>query len=142
MIRRCMRRTICLLLPLALLGGCAPAGGKGVDTGRFQGDAKQVAVTLSDLVDAGRKKDGARVCAQLLSKRRVDALDRGGGSCRVALDDQLNDADVFTLDVDTITVNGTTATARVRSEFNGHKQPRTLGLVREQGRWRLDSVGR
>jgi hypothetical protein len=142
MIRHRMPRPIALLLPLLLVSGCAPANSGGVDTGRFTGAEKAVATTLSDLADAGRKRDGARVCAQLLSKRIVDRLDQGTNSCRNALDDQLDAADTFDINVGAgdIKVTGATATARVRSDFNGKKVPRTLRLVLEQRRWRLDSV--
>jgi hypothetical protein len=138
-----MPRRIAPLLLLALLvGGCSAAGSSGVDTKKYNGASKAVATTLNDLADAGRKKDGGRVCSQLLSSRRVDQLDRTAGSCRSALDNQLDDADVFDMDVDSIRVAGNRATARVRSNFDGHKQPRTLGLVLEQNHWRLDSISR
>jgi hypothetical protein len=142
MIRDRMPRRIALLLPLLLVSGCAPANSGGVDTGRFTGAEKAVATTLDDLADAGRQRDGARVCAQLLSKRIVDKFDQGGGSCRNVLDDQLDDADVFDIDVakDAIKVTGNSATAEVRSDFDGAKAPRTLRLVREQNRWKLDSI--
>jgi hypothetical protein len=138
-----MPRRIALLLPLLLVAGCAPANSGGVDTGRFSGTEKAVATSLDDLADAGRSRDGARVCSQLLSKRLVDRLDSSGGSRRNALEDQLDNADVFDIDVakDAITVNGSTATARVRSNFDGKKAPRTLRLVLEQRRWKLDSIG-
>jgi hypothetical protein len=144
MIRHRMPRRIALLVPLLLLGGCAPANTGGVDTGNFTGAEKAVATTLDDLADAGKKRDGARVCADLLSKRLVDRLDGGGGSCQTTLDDQLDDADVFTMDVakDAITVNGNRAQAQVRSEFDGKKQDRTLHLVLEGRRWRLDGISR
>ena len=139
-----MSRRILLLLPLVLVAGCAPANSGGVDTSRFTGAEKGVATTLKDLADAGQKRDGGRVCSDLLSKRLVDRLDSGNGSCQTALDDQLDDADVFTLDVakDGITVDGNRATAVARSEFDGNKQPRTLHLVLEGRRWKLDSVSR
>ena len=136
-----MLRHLALLLPLVLLAGCAPSGGTGVDTGKFQGAEKDVANALDELTDAARAKDGQRVCSQVLAKKVVDTLDERGG-CAKALDDQLDNIDVFTLDVDDIAVSGTTARARVRSEFNGDKQPRTLVLVNEDRRWRLQSVER
>jgi hypothetical protein len=139
MIRAPMKCRFVLLSALLALGGCAPSGGGGVDTGRFRGDAKAVAQTLDDLATAGRKKDGQRACAELLSHRRVDALD-GRGGCRKLMEDQFDDADVFKLDVKAIRVTGDRASARVVSDFDGDQVPRTLGLVREDRRWRLDSV--
>ena len=130
-----------MLIPLIGLAGCAPSGGTGVDTGRFQGDAKAVAQTLDDFSAAGRKKDGQRACAELLSHRRVDALDKAAG-CRKAMEDQFGDADVFKLDVKSIQVSGDRASARVLSDFDGHQRASTILLVREDRRWRLDSVGR
>ena len=132
-----MSRLLPLLVLVAALSGCASSGGGGVDTGRFKGAQKDVATALDDLTDAARNRDGARVCAQLLSRRLVDALARG---CRTAVDDQLEDADVFDLDVDTIRVTGNRAVAQVKSDVAGKKTARTLVLVREGARWRLDGV--
>ena len=141
MIRRPMLRLVAVLLPVLALTGCASAGG-GVDTGRFKGSAKDVAKAIDDLGDAGRRGDAQRICSELLSRRRVDALDRGGKTCSDVVKDQVDDADVFTLDVDAISVSGNRATARVRSQYDGDKVPRTAVLVRESGRWRLDTLGR
>jgi hypothetical protein len=121
-------------LAAAGLAGCAPSGGGGVDTGEFSGEEKRVAEVLDELADAGRRSDGERVCSDLLARRVVDQL---GRRCADALEEQLDHADVFELDVDDITVSGTRATARVRSDFNGTEQPRTLVLVREGQDWKL-----
>ena len=139
MIRPRVKTLLALLLPVLALSGCAPSGGQGVDTGRFQGDSKKVAQALDDLSSAARRKDGQRACAQLLSRRIVDALDKAGG-CQKAMDDQFGDADVFKLDVQSITVNGDRATARVKSDFNGTKRVSTIPLVRETNSWRVDQV--
>ena len=53
-----------------------------------------------------------------------------------------DDADTFKLDVQSIGVNGDTATARVSSDVNGDKTPATLTLKREAGGWRLAGLGR
>jgi hypothetical protein len=140
MIRGPVKRTLALLLPVLALSGCAPSGGQGVDTGRFQGESKDVARTLDDLTDAARRKDGQRACAELLSRRIVDALGRAGG-CQKAMEDQFGDADAFTLDVKSIQVDGDRATARVESDFNGVKRVTTLPLVREGNSWRVDQTG-
>ena len=128
--------SISLLAALAAAGlaGCAPSGGSGVDTGEFSGEEKRVAEAIDELADAGRRSDGERVCSDLLARRVVDQL---GRRCAKALEDQLDNADVFELDVEDITVSGARATARVRSDFNGSEQPRTLVLVREGQDWKL-----
>jgi hypothetical protein len=133
-------RRVAFLLPLVLLAGCAPSGGGGVDTGSFQGAEKDVAQALDDLTDAARRKDGGRVCSELLAKALVDKLDANGG-CSKALDDQLDDVDVAALDVDDVTVSGNCATAKVRAEFNGDKMTSTLKLALEDRRWRLAGLG-
>jgi len=140
MIRDLVFRPLALLLPVLVLTGCAPSGGQGVDTGRFQGASKDVAKALDDFSSAARRKDGQRACAQLLSRRIVDALDKAGG-CQKAMKDQFGDADVFTLDVKAIQVNGDRATARVESDFNGDKRTTTIPLVRESNSWRVDQAG-
>ena len=122
-----------------MLAGCAPSGGGGVDTGSFSGTEKDVASALDDLADAARAGDGQRACSELLSRKRVDAL---GTNCRKAMDDQFDNADTFTLDVEDITVSGNTARARVVSDFDGKDATRTLVLVRESNRWRLDAIER
>ena len=137
-----LRKTRTALLLIVSLALPVRAGDLGEDllAAVKKGDAKAVAQTLDDLSTAGRKKDGQRACGELLSHRRVDVLDKAGG-CRKAMEDQFDDADVFKLDVTAIRVNGDRASARVLSDFDGNKRPRTLGLVREERRWRLDSVG-
>jgi hypothetical protein len=140
MIRRRMFRRSALLTPLLALalGGCAAAGGTGVNTGDFKGDQKAVAQKLSDLSDAARAKDGGRACSQILSHAVVDSL---GSDCAQVMKDQFGDADSFKLDVKSIDVQGNRATARVTSDVNGTSRPTTLTLVREGGGWRVDKLG-
>jgi hypothetical protein len=135
-------RPLALLLAATLAlaaAGCAPSGGGGVDTGAFEGEEKAVAETLDELSDAARGGDGERVCSDLLARALADRLGRG---CAGALDEQLEDADVFELDVEDISVSGTRATARVLSDFAGDEQQRTLTLVKEGEDWKLAGIGR
>ena len=139
MISPAVPRRFLLLAPLILLAGCAPAGNTGVNTGHFQGDSKAVAQVLSDFSDAASHKDGKRACARLLAS---DLVHRLGPRCAQVMKDQFDDADTFKLDVQSIGVNGDTATARVSSDVNGDKTPATLTLKREAGGWRLAGLGR
>ena len=129
------------LLALLLLAGCAPSGGGGgVDVDRFEGDEKLVAETLDDLSSAGRRDDAEQICSRLLSARLVEQL--GARRCVDVVGEQIEDAQVFDLEVDRVTVTGDRATARVVSDFDGEEQPRTVTLVREGGRFKLDAIAR
>jgi ketosteroid isomerase-like protein len=132
------RRSL-LLAPVLLLAGCAPAGNTGVNTGHFRGDARAVAQVLSDFSDAAGKKDGKRACSRLLAR---DVVHKLGPRCADVVKDQFDDADTFKLDVQSIQVNGDTATATVSSDVNGDKKPATVALRREGGSWRLAGLGR
>ena len=54
-----------------------------------------------------------------------------------------SDADDYQLEVTDVTINGTTATAKVESRRGGGKTDAetTFSLVREDGDWRLSDLG-
>jgi hypothetical protein len=126
------------LLAALVLAGCAPSGGGGVDTDEFQGERKAFAEALDELTDAARRGDGQRVCSDLLARALVDRI--GRRRCADAVEEQIDDADVFDLDVERIDVRGNRATARVLSDFAGEERPRTVTLVKEGGDWRLAGI--
>jgi hypothetical protein len=54
--------------------------------------------------------------------------------------EQLKSANVFTLDVKSVQVNGSQATAVVSSKFDGHDQLRRLRLSKQDQVWRVVSM--
>ncbi len=63
------------------------------------------------------------------------------GSCQTKIDNQLKTIDDFTLTIESIKVSGSTATARVQSEYNGSKVIQPVKLVDQKAGWRISSVG-
>jgi len=72
----------------------------------------------------------------------------GGKTCATVVKRQLDDADTFELTVVSVALDGakngagaTHATARVKSSDNGKDRFDLFTLVRETGRWRIQSLG-
>jgi hypothetical protein len=127
----------CLLVPA--LAGCGAAST--TDNAKdFTGEKKAVAQTLDDFSKAARDSDEKEICTSLLSRARVRQLDASPQRCTGAISDQLDAAGDDKLDVKTIVVSGSNATATVVSKFNGDDRRSTLTLVDEDGRWRLSGV--
>jgi hypothetical protein len=135
------------ITPLVSVAGALSlaAGGCGAQTsqsaGRFRGPQKPVAQAIDDLSSAGSKGDAKKICDSLLAKPVVQSLNQAGSDCQKAVKDQLKDADDFQLKVQSVTVNGTSATAKVKSQFNGKDHIDTLGLVKEGPAWKIATLG-
>ncbi|HEX6390580.1 MAG TPA: hypothetical protein VFZ89_14070, partial [Solirubrobacteraceae bacterium] len=114
-----------LLLAALLAAGCGAAAKDSTDD--FRGEARQVAVAIEDYQDAARKGDEEEICNDLLDGelvRAIEAQAKGAkGSCPDRLKDSLRDADSFEIDVEKVDVNGTRATATIKSE--GRDEDRT-----------------
>jgi hypothetical protein len=64
-----------------------------------------------------------------------------GSSCEQELDKALKDADDFDLDVEDVTVQGNTATARVKGREGDADRVRTLEFERDRSGWRATNLG-
>jgi len=133
-----MRRALALsFLPLCALvvSACATA----TTTGNFKGAEHAVAQTVANLqsdVTAGEQK---KVCTQDLAGTVVSSLG-GTKGCEAAVKAQLAEIDGTEADVEAVQVNGTTATAKVKSTFSGKKTLRVLALVKEGGKWKISAL--
>jgi hypothetical protein len=134
-------RPLALLLAVvlaALAAGCGPTAGSGNSAGKFKGAQQQAAQTIEDLQTAGQKNDEAKICNDLLAQ----ALRAKLPNCQRTVKAALKDTDSFDLTVDSVTVDGASATAHVRADRGKAPDERdTIGLVREGGRWRISSLG-
>ena len=106
----------------------------------FKGEQKAVAQSLDDFSKAARDSDEKEICTSLLARSLVRRLDASPQRCAGAVSDQLDAAGDDKLDVKTIVISGTTATATVVSKVDGHDKRQTITLVDEDGRWRLSGV--
>ena len=136
-------------LTCLLAAGCGSATED--QASKFSGEPKAVATTIDDLQDAGSRRDADDICklmsAQLIARIRAASKQ----SCNDAVKESLKDVDAFKLEVEKngITISGTTATAKVRTE-SGTKDDRedTLQLVKEDQReggktvqkWKLSAL--
>ena len=124
----------------ALVAGCA-----GQQTSNnaddYSGEQKAVAQVIDDLAEAGMKGEAGDICNTLFTSELADALNQDNRNCRDAVSDQLEDASSFSLDVERIEVSGDTATAVVRSDFDGTEEPRTLRFQKVNDTWRIAGLG-
>jgi hypothetical protein len=129
-----MRRALACLLPVLVLASCG-----GDDASK---DEAAVRDTAKGLYGALADKDGGKVC-ELLTVAQRKAVAKGGGagnsSCERVMGlaltflagKDLKDADKAK--VTKVAIEGDRATATV--EYKG--KPGVLGLVREDGEWRI-----
>jgi hypothetical protein len=135
-----MRRSFAAL-PLvfaALASGC---NGSASSTSDFQGEQKQVAEVVEKLQSAGETGDAKEICEQLLAKSLADEIRAAGSSCEQELEKAIDDADDFDLDVESVTIEGDTATARVKGRDRGADRVVTFEFERDGSSWRATSLG-
>jgi ribonuclease HI len=130
----------CALVTAALaLAGCGQAQSSAND---FKGSEKAVASTIEDLQSAAQNRKPADICSDVLSRELADKLKSAGNDCVREMERIAGDADDFELEVTDVTVNGTTATAKVKARRGDRENAETTySLVREDGDWRLASLG-
>ena len=132
-----MPRLVAFALFLALaLAGC---GGTNDSAGEFEGAEQDVARAIEDLEEAGQEDEPRRICQALLAEAVVENIEAAGGDCTEAVDKALDQADTFTLTVESVRVTGDTARARVETGADEEKIE-TLELVREDDAWRISSL--
>jgi len=135
-----MRRSFAAvpLVLAALASGCA---GSASSSGKFQGEEKRVADVVEKLQSAGETGDAQEICDQVLAKSLADQIAAGGSTCEQELDKAVKDADDFDLDVESVTIDGNTATARVKGQDGGADRVRTFEFEKEGSNWRATNLG-
>jgi hypothetical protein len=135
-----MRRTFAAsALALALLvAGCTSGTSSSND---FEGEQKAVADVVGDLQSAGETGDAGKICTDIISTQLADEIKAAGASCEAELDKAIGDADDFDLSVESVEVNGDTATAEVKGRVGDRDQVRTFEFERDGDAWRATSFG-
>ena len=132
-----MKRLAVLLGLLALAGCGAQPEQSSVD--KFPAGAQRdVAQKVEDLQKAGEDRKPEDICSQILARSLVTQLEAAGADCADEMEKAIDDADEFDLDVQTVEVEGNTATASVKRGDDGPTE--TMEFARENGQWRATSL--
>jgi ABC-type oligopeptide transport system substrate-binding subunit len=131
-----------LIAPLGAL--CVALGvaacGETSSTGSYKGDSQHVANTISNLQSDATASNASKICSRDLAQNIVKRLQESGGSCKQALESQLREIDTYSLAVESISVKGDTATAKVKSTWSGTQRVHTLSFVKESGSWKISGL--
>jgi hypothetical protein len=126
------------LAAAALAAGCAPQRASTSDkVSQFKGDQRAVARAVEDLESAAQDSNEAKLCTQVLARAFAGKIGAAGGGCESAVNAALKDTDSTDMTVESVSVNGDRATARVKFETGKTDRPGNVSLVREGGRWRV-----
>jgi hypothetical protein len=123
------------------LAGCASS----VSTSGFNGEQREVAQVVANLQTHTNGGDEARVCGNDLAHAIVARLNEAPGGCEQAIKRQLAEIDPgLEVTVESVHIAGTpaarTATASVKSTFEGKHRLSTLALVKEGGKWKISGL--
>lgn len=108
--------------------------------GDFQGAEREVAEVVDDLSAAALDGDAKEICDTIFAPDLKNRLGPDGVDCQDALEDQLTDVGDGEIEVQEITVDGTTATATVVSPYSGDDVEQTLSLERDGDAWRITGL--
>ena len=134
MLRRVRPRllVVCALLAPAAVG-CGDSG---------PSDEAQIRGALDEFRRATAEKDYAALCDRVLAPKLIATVEQLGLPCEMALEKSLEGTEEPRISIGTVTVDGDTATAEVRSSAEGQKPSQdTVALVRIDDRWRIASLG-
>ena len=138
-----MSRSLLILAAVGALAvaGCTQQSSSSDSSGKFTGEQRLVANTIDDFESAASKGDQDKVCSDFLSKNLVATYAKQGGTCQKAVDGALKDTDTFGLTVQSVTINGQQATAKVKADRGKNDVIETLTLVKEGSGWRISDFG-
>ena len=132
------RRALAVAVAALGVAGCTSTGSSS-SSSKFTGAQGDVAKVVSDLAQAGQRKDAQKICTQILAPELVRQLTDAGTSCQTEMKKAIDDADDYDLSVQRVTVNGNQATAVVKRGTDGPTA--TFRFVRENGAWKATSFG-
>jgi len=118
------------------LAGC----GSAVSTSGFTGEQHEIAQTVANLQSDTGAQDQGKVCGNDLAHALVERLG-GVRECEKGIKNQQAEIDPgLEVKVESVHITGTTATASVKSTFEGKHRVSTLEFVKEGGKWKVSGV--
>jgi hypothetical protein len=133
-----MRSALALVLLALTLTACAATPRDSAK--EFKGDQAAVASAVEDLESAARDSDAGETCTKLFSAGLLATVKAHGKNCETAVKDAFKDADLLDLTVDSVSITGTKATAKVTSGTGSDKRTDTLALEKVGAAWRISSL--
>lgn len=134
------RTTIALLCAPLLAAGAAGCGSTTVSTSGFKGEQQKAAQTVAHLQSHATALEAKKICGEDLAAADVARLNAASGGCKRAIESQLKEIDSFETTVQSVQIDGDTATAHVKGVNGGKKSIQTVALVKEGGKWKVSSV--
>jgi copper chaperone CopZ len=128
------------LCALSLLATGVAACGNTVSTSSFKGEQQKVAQAVAHLQSHATALEAKKICSEDLAAANVARLNTASGGCKQAIESQLKQIDSFETTVQSVQINGATATARVKGVNGGKKSVQTMTFAKEGGRWRISGV--
>jgi hypothetical protein len=126
---------LCSIVLAAGLGAC----GETASTSNYKGESHNVAQVVSNFQSDSTAGDQKKLCENDLTATLTARL-RSAGGCQSVLKSQLHEIDALSMTIESIAVNGTTATARVKSTYSGKSRLSTLTLAKEGSHWKVSGV--
>jgi hypothetical protein len=121
------------------LAGCSVATSSASSSG-YTGQKALIATRINTLGADASSTNGSDICANVLAPALTKRLNELG-DCATILNKQIDTVDDETLDIESITVDGSSASAQVKSVYDGNKRVETLKLVHVHAGWRIASIG-
>lgn len=116
------------------------ACGETSSTGSYKGESKKVAQTISNLQNDATTRNAGKVCSRDLAASVVKRLESNGDTCKKVLEKQLDEVDTYSLTVDSISVSGNDAKAKVKSIWSGKEKVHEVAFVKEGDSWKVASL--
>jgi copper chaperone CopZ len=136
-----MRRPLALLcLPLSALA--LTACGSTATTAGFKGEQHEAAQAVANLQTDATAAEQKKICADDIAAAIVKRLG-GSKGCEAAIKSQLAEVDNLETSVKSVDIatGRKTATAQVKSIYEGKTVTRQVSLVKEAGKWKISGVG-
>jgi hypothetical protein len=128
-----LRPPVLTALAALALAGCGDSG---------PSDEARIRSTLEEFQRATAAKDYAALCDRVLAPKLIETVEQVGLSCETALEEGFESVRDPRISVGSVTVDGDTATAQVRSSAAGQEPSEdTVRLVRVDDSWRIASLG-
>jgi hypothetical protein len=129
---------VAALSTVALMGAC---GGDDDDVNNnaddYSGQEGEVAQVVDDFADAGRDGDGDKVCSEIFAEQLAENVEKEAGqSCASEVSENLPEDD-YELEVDTLEVDGNTATVGVTDQDDNKS---VLHFQKADSAWQIVSV--